>query len=153
MSFKNFLILAVFICTLVGGFYALNNYIYKEKQSDEVTSPLPPEDTKEEPVFTWKFESADSLNGDGNPNTNVFLEAKYSNGEVISKLIEVSHGSCNQLPYSEDVQCYGAGLGFKFRITKGEKSYLIEKQEFEEGSPDYNPPVQEYKVIAEFPLN
>lgn len=147
------------IAGLVAGFYALNNYIYQEKQGDEVvTEPLPIEDG--EPTFTWKFEPADTLNGDGNPNTNVFLDAKYSDGEVTSKLIQVSHGSCNELPDADsdsllgttNVQCYGAGFGFTFKITKGENSYLVMKKEFEEGSPDYDPPEQSYEVVSEFPF-
>lgn len=111
-------------------------------------------------VFDWIFEEADTLNGDGNPNTNVFLYAKYDDGEVVQKLIQVSHGSCNELPDADadsvpnttNVQCYGAGFGFTFKITKGENSYLVMKKEFEEGSPDYDPPEQEYKVVSEFPL-
>lgn len=111
-------------------------------------------------VFNWRFESADTLNGDGNPNTNVFLDAKYSDGEVVSKLVQVSHASCNELPENDldtlagtkNVQCYGAGFGFTFKIVKGENSYEVMKKEFEEGSPDYNPPVQKYEAVDEFPL-
>lgn len=154
MTLKNFLILVLGIGVLVGGFYALNNYIYNEKQGDNPTPVV----SMEAPTFTWRFEEADTLNGDGNPNTNVFIDAKYSDGEVISKLIQVSHGSCNELPDvdgdtlsgTKNVQCYGAGFGFVFKITKGEKSYQVMKKEFDEGSPDYSPPPQEYKVVAEF---
>jgi hypothetical protein len=79
---------------------------------------------------------------------------------VESKLIQISHGSCNELPDVDpdsvqgttNVQCYGAGFGFVFKITKGEKSYQVMKKEFEEGSPGYDPPPQEYKVVAEFPF-
>ncbi|MDQ5952974.1 MAG: hypothetical protein QG551_202 [Patescibacteria group bacterium] len=150
MTSKTFFIIILTIGVLVGGFYVLNNHIYNEKQSP-VTATETLEDTpREAPIFTWSFKPANSLNGDGNPNTDVFVEAKYSDGEIVKKLVDTSHGGCNQLPDSDNVQCYGAGLGFNYRITKGEKSYLIERQEFEEGSPDYNPPVQDYKVIAEF---
>lgn len=154
---KIVLIVLLLIAALVAGFYALNNYIYEEKQGDGIVTQ--PSQT-ETPTFTWRFEPADTLNGDGNPNTDVFLDAKYSNGEVRSKLIQVSHGSCNELPDADsdslsgttNVQCYGAGFGFTFKITKGENSYLVMKKEFEEGSPDYDPPVQSYEVVSEFPF-
>lgn len=156
MTLKNILIVLIVVGGLIGVFYAFNDYIYKEKQGDGIQI----EKETEAPIFTWRFEPADTLNGDGNPNTNVFLDAKYIDGEVVSKLIQVSHGSCNELPDADAdnvpgttiVQCYGAGFGFYFKITKGEKSYLVMKKEFEEGSPDYDPPVQEYKVVAEFPF-
>lgn len=156
MTLKHLLIGLLIVGALIGGFYAFNNYIYNEKQAE---GPAPVVST-EPPTFAWRFEEAKTLNGDGNPNTNVFLDAKYSDGEVESKLIQVSHGSCNALPDVEsdslsgttNVQCYGAGFGFVFKITKGEKSYLVMKKELEEGSPDFEPPVQEYKVVVEFPL-
>lgn len=152
---KNLLIVFIVFVGLALGFYALNNHIYNEKQGDA------PSVSTEPPTFSWRFENADTVNGDGNPNTNVFLDAKYDDGEgigQISQLIQVSHGSCNELPDADadtlagttNVQCYGAGLGFTFKIIKGDKSYLVMKKEFDEGSPDYNPPAQEYKVIAEF---
>ena len=117
-------------------------------------------ETSRDVVFDWRFKEADSVNGDGNPNTNVFLDAKYSDGEVVSELVQVSHGSCNELPETnndtlsgtKNVQCYGAGFGFTFKIVKGEDSYEVMKKEFEEGSPDYDPPIQDYKVVKEFPL-
>ena len=151
MILKNILIVLIVVGGLIGVFYAFNDHIYEEKQGDGIVAP---------PSFSWRFEPADTLNGDGNPNTNVFLDVKYGDGEVVSKLIQVSHGSCNELPDADadsvlgttTVQCYGAGLGFYFKITKGEKSYFVMKKEFEEGSPDYDPPVQEYKVVAEFPF-
>lgn len=142
------------LITIVAGFYALNNYIYDEKQGDGSTS-ISLESAP--PAFAWKFEPDDTLNGDGNPNTNIYLEAKYYDGEAVSKLIDTTHGSCNELPDidadsvpgSTMIQCYGAGLGFTFKITKGEVSYLVMRKEFEEGSPDYDPPVQKFKVVAE----
>jgi hypothetical protein len=145
---KKFLVTLGVIGVLILGFYALNNYIYQEKQGDA------PVVSTESPTFTWRFENADTLNGDGNPNTNVFLDVKYSDGEVKSELIQVSHGSCNVLPDGKEnnIQCYGAGFGFRFKIVKGEKSYLVMKQEFDEGSPDYNPPEQEYKAVKEIPF-
>lgn len=125
-----------------------------------VTDSVVVEGKTEAPTFTWKFEKAKSLNLDGNPNTNIFLEAKYANGKIDTKLIDTSAGSCNELPDADsdtltgtaNIQCYYAGAGERYKITKGEKSYFVERQTFEEGSPDYNPPEQRYEIVIEFPL-
>lgn len=115
------------------------------------------------PVFSWRYTEASSLNPDGNPQTNVFLDALYQNGETKSKLIGVENGSCNALPesgkadtdvlpHTSVIQCYYAGQGFLYKIVRGERSYQILQKEFEEGSPDYVPPEQSYKPVNEFPL-
>ena len=131
-------------------------YIFTQKSDKTETMG-----TKSEAVsFTWKYEKAESLNLDGMPNTNVFLTTRYANGKWETILIDTTAGSCNDLPDREVdsaldstvSQCYAAGLGFTFKVTKGEESYLVMRKEFEEGSPDYTPPKQEYKVIAEIPL-
>lgn len=117
--------------------------------------------TTEPPVFVWKYEKANTLNLDGLPKTNVFLEATYSSGVVERKLIDTRDGGCNDLPNSDadsvptstDAQCYAAGLGYHFKVTKGQKSYLVQRKTFEEGIPNYTPPVYVYEVIAEFPLS
>ncbi len=156
-------IILLVIIGLVVGFYALNNFIYKEKQGDVGVSkndtPQIQSDTQS-PVFTWRYAKADSMNLDGQPKTDVFLVAKYSNGKVEEKLIDTSSGGCNDLPdrdedsvpNSTNAQCYGAGLGYRFKITKGENSYLVLQKKFEEGLPDYAPPSGEYKVVSEFPF-
>lgn len=158
-----FIILLV-IVGIIAGFYALNNYIYNEKQADDVVVDsdqitVDTDVSTRAPVFVWKFEEADSLNLDGIPETNVIIEATYSGGNVETKLIDTTPGGCNALPDSRDnisgaesIQCYSAGLGYHFRITKGDNSYTVERKTFEEALPDYEPPVYTYEVIAEFPL-
>lgn len=114
----------------------------------------------EPPVFVWTYEKADSLNLDGLPQTAVFLEVTYPNGLVRRELIDTTDSGCNDLPDSDadsvpnshNMQCYGAGLGFRFKVTRGEKLYLVKRKTFEEGLPDYNPPSYEYEVVFEFPL-
>lgn len=145
---------------LIAGFYALNSYIYKEKQGDGV---IPKDIVETEPgvgtpFFTWRYEKAETLNPDGNPNTEVFLEASYPNGVIKSKLIDTTPGSCNDLPDKEidsfvnstNIQCYYAGLGYRFKIVSGTNSYLVMRKTFEEAMPDYNPPVYEYEIVGEF---
>lgn len=111
-------------------------------------------------AFAWRFEQADSLNLDGIPETDIFLDATYQNGEVQTRLIDTVSSSCNELPDTEpdsvegttNIQCYGAGLGYRFKITRSDESYLIERKMFEEALPDYNPPVYEYETVMEFPI-
>ena len=111
-------------------------------------------------TFVWKYEKANSLNPDGNPQTKVFLEAKYFNGKVESKLIDTTDGSCNDLPEKEagsvpngaNIQCYYAGLGYRYKITKGIDSYQVQRKAFEEALPNHTPPLYKYEVVAEFPF-
>lgn len=132
---------------------------YFTSSTDEVLKEVHLESTMP-PVFMWKYEKDDSFNLDGVPQTNIFLEATYPNGAVETKLIDTTESSCNDLPDSEEdsvlnsttIQCYGAGLGYSFKITKGENSYFIERKMFEEALPDYDPPLYEYEVVSEFPL-
>lgn len=143
------------IALLVAGFYALNSYIYKEKQGDvEVVSGVGVN------AFAWRFEQAESLNLDGIPETNIFLDTTYQSGEVQTRLIDTVPSSCNEVPDAEsdsvegttNIQCYGAGLGYRFKITRNDDSYLVKRKTFEEATPDYNPPVYEYETVMEFPI-
>ena len=144
--------LIIIIATL--GFFVLYSYIYNEKQGEDKIL-----ESNQPPIFLWEFEEADSLNLDGIPQTNIFLKATYSNGAVERKLIKTSDSSCNELPDNEEgsvpgsasIQCYGAGLGYRLKVTKGAESYLVLQKKFEEASPEYNPPMHQYEIILEFP--
>lgn len=124
------------------------------QQPEENTTPAKPA------VFAWRFTEANTLNLDGNPNTNVYLSATYTNGETEEKLIDTTAGSCNEIPdMAEDIahnstmiQCYAAGLGYYFKVTEAENGYRVERKTFEEATPDYEPPAYLYEVIAEFSL-
>ena len=139
-------------------------FVYKTYFIAPVNTEVPvqePVGTTEPPVFVWKYEKATTLNLDGLPKTNVFLEATYSNGVVERKLIATTDGGCNDLPESDkdsvptskDAQCYAAGLGYHFKVTKGSLSYLVQKKRFEEASPDYTLPTSVYEVVGEFSLS
>ncbi len=152
MTRKNIFLLLIIILVafLVFSYFKKDNKMVINDQ-DTVFIDTPPS-------FAWKFEEADSLNLDGFPNTNIFLEAAYYNGEIQGQLIDTTPGSCNVVPNTDEdsapnttnIQCYSAGLGYRFKITKGETSYLVERKTFEEALPDYNPPHYEYEVVAEF---
>jgi hypothetical protein len=119
--------------------------------------------TEDEAVFlqtlAWKFEDDDTLNLDGQPKTKVLLEAAYSDGRAETIIVDIVDGGCNELPSPgdgnvpgvPDVQCYYAGLGYRYAVTLHEGAYTVARQEFEEASPDYAPEEQQYEVIATFP--
>ena len=113
------------------------------------------------PIFSWYFENSDKIDLDGLPETNIYLKAQYINNIIKNELIDTVQGSCNELlNYKEGmlsntqvIQCYAAGYGDRYKITQGTDSYLIEHQEFQEASPDYNTTPSSYKVIYQFPLS
>ena len=152
-------IVLLIIAGIIAGFYALNNYIYNEKQGDSPTPIAEVAKISEVETFVWKYEKANSLNPDGNPQTKVFLEIKYFNGKVQNKLIDTTDGSCNDLPNKEagsvpngaNIECYYAGLGYRYKITKGIDSYQVQRKAFEEALPDHTPPLYKYEVVEEFP--
>ena len=146
------------------GFFVYNEYISPRPTEPVVETPIA--ETPTEPVgsteassFTWKYDMAATMNPDGLPETHVSLEVLYGT-DKISKLVYTAPGSCNDLTDREKdsvsnskvAQCYAAGAGDRFKVTKGPSSYLVMKQEFFEGSPEFNPPVQPYKTVAEFPF-
>lgn len=131
--------------------------------SQEAQTPEPSAQTanSEAVAFAWSYEKANSNNLDGLPNTNVVLAVTYSDGSVIRKVVDTTPGGCNELSDEraadsvaglETTQCYSAGGGHLYKVTRGSDAYQVERKAFEEGQPDYTPPAYEYEVIAEFPL-
>ncbi len=119
---------------------------------------LEKENKKEIVGFSWEFQEASSLNPDGNSQTEIYLKVLREGGEVERKMIDTVNGSCNDLPEADNdvvdnstqIQCYYAGAGERFKIVKNGEVYQVKRQIFEEGSPDYNPPIEEYKEFMEF---
>ncbi len=123
-----------------------------------VTDTVQIEDKKEIVGFSWEFKEASSLNPDGNPNTEIYLKILRDGGGTERKTIDTVNGGCNDLPDADNdvadnstqIQCYYAGAGERFKIVKDGEVYQVKRQTFEEGLPDYNPPVQDYEVVIEF---
>lgn len=162
MTQKKFLLgVAIVLGLLAAGLSVL--FLQKMLVPDETpTAPEAPAEVSTEtgpPAFEWEFEDDDTLSPDGVPNTALFLTATYSDGETVRKEIDVTHGSCNSLPENEtdsvpgtrDIQCYAAGLGYRYKVVEETGSYLILRQTFEEAMPGYEPPDYQYETIAEFP--
>jgi len=124
---------AILLLVLFGiGFFTYNTYFTPTSTEPSAT-----------PVFTWKFEEDDSLNADGIPQTNIFLEVQYPNERLFREFIDTVPSSCNDLPEVEvdsvpgttNIQCYGAGLGYRYKITAGDGVYRISRRQFEEALP------------------
>lgn len=157
MSKQNiFVILLVFIIVvIVFVIKTKNNTI---QPSEEI--PTQTEENYEASVFRWFFEEDESLNLDGNHQTNVYLEAKYANDSMVKKLIDTVPGGCSELPdkdidavsVSTQVQCYYAGLGYTYKVVKSETAYVVKRKTFEEGIPNQTPPNYSYETILEFSL-
>jgi hypothetical protein len=149
----------IVILVIIVGFFTIR--FLDQKRSAEIRENESTETVDSNPQsFEWKFEDADSLNLDGQPNTDVLVDVIYESGAVKAFLVDTQSGGCNALDSadednalgSKNAQCYGAGLGFTYKITKGEDSYLVERKKFEEALPDYNPTATEYEVISEIKL-
>lgn len=155
---ENKKILVVFVLLILLGF--ISYFFYSKNISRETGSEPVSVANTSSVSFAWKYEKAQSLNLDGLPETNVFLEATYPKGEIERKLVDTTPGGCNDLPEvdqdsvsgSANAQCYSAGLGYRYKITRGPQKYLVMRKTFEEGLPDYTPPPYEYEVVAEFTL-
>jgi len=136
---------------------------YKHKEGDHVPPPAlpvqqPATTTKPattttvvaQPTFTWSFRKTP---GGDIAMTEITLTTTYPNGTKRSQIIETVDGSCNDVDTSEKdmyaksnmVVCYYSGFGINYKIVKDAKGYVVMRKEFEEATPDYNPPVQVYK--------
>lgn len=107
------------------------------------------------PTFTWKFSPHD----EGEiPYTDIALEARYPDGTQRVAQLGTIEGGCNAYePKDADAYeradmliCYYAGLGRYYKVVATGREYLVQRRIFEEGSPEYEPPVREYETIARF---
>lgn len=137
--------------TLVAcGVYFLAKDQESVKQSEPaVTTP------EGRPTFAWSYASFEK---DEILRTTISLTARYANGFATTKVIDTIEGTCNEYEnrdadvYSDSsmIICYYAGLGRYFKVVERENLYEVKRKEFEEASPDYNPPVRTFETIATF---
>ncbi len=105
--------------------------------------------------FEWAYSSFEK---DQMPWTDVILVAKYSDGTKETKHVETIEGNCNEYTErdtdvyeaSQMIICYYAGFGRYYKVVKKETGYEVQRKEFEEASPDYSPPVQNFQTIMKF---
>ncbi|MFZ2555594.1 MAG: hypothetical protein WAZ27_01850 [Minisyncoccia bacterium] len=108
------------------------------------------------PYFKWTYSAFEAAEI---PQTRVGLVATYPNGSTRTKEIDVIEGNCNAYASpdadvymnSEMIICYYAGFGRYYKVVDiGSDVFEVQRREFEEASPDYNPPVADFETIAEF---
>jgi hypothetical protein len=108
-----------------------------------------------EPVFGWKYSTVDK---EGIPQTTISILATYPDSTEVTKEIDTIEGECNEYlepdadvyQNSKMIICYYAGLGHYFKVIEGDGKYLVQRKVFEEASPEYNPPVEDFETVVEF---
>jgi len=150
---KRFLISAgIVIAFLIGGFFLLNHYIYWEKQAD---APSDTEQPIDAPAFEWSYRDFEDKDI---PYTEITLTAFYDNGPAVARTIDTIEGNCNVFEEADGdvyerstmIICYYAGFGRYYKVVESGEEYLVQRREFEEASPDYNPPQQSFRTIERF---
>lgn len=157
----------VLVGIVLGLFVGTYAYVRRHPAPEPAPQPAAPISQVEQeaiagiPDFAWRYEKSEQLDLDGQPQTALFLEATYPGGKVERKLVDTKPGSCNDLPDPDvdsfpgtmTAQCYAAGLGYRYKVTRGVATYEVKRRSFEEALPGVTPPETSYEVIAEFPLS
>ena len=161
MTLKEFFLGRTFVfgMLLLAGLGVVFYMTHGADTEQATVTELPRREGTATPVFTWRYAEGSSLNLDGIPETDVFLEVRYPDGSLESQKVDTVPGGCNELadadddhaPMSTVIQCYSAGLGYRYKVSKGEREYFVQRKKFEEASPEYEPPFYDYQVIARFP--
>jgi hypothetical protein len=137
------------------GKYRLKAYMYG---TDDRVYPFALSDVfevyalKGVPSLTWAlYTSADP----NDPVTSIDVRLRRADGSSVSTIVASVNAYCNEEDPTADLAldstqllCYYAGLGHEFRIIDRNGSYVVQKREFEEASPDYNPPVTGFEDVV-----
>lgn len=139
------------VATIIGVILgSLGTFFISNQSAEAPTAPA-----SSNPEFSWSYESFEK---DEIPQTTIKLTANYSDGTNETKTIDTIAGDCNDYGMiDEDVYeqsmmivCYYAGLGHYFKVIESNGEYLVQRKVFEEASPDYDPPVQEFETVERF---
>lgn len=151
---KTFFTFIILIAVIICGYFLLRDTTPNESpmQTPVTETPAP----VGEPMFAWEYESLgeDEM---GILRTNIGIAATYPDGTVVRKELREVQGGCNDYPDPDRdtyegmmIMCYYAGFGEYYKIVKTDLGYDVRRKEFEEASPDYEPPLMEYETIATF---
>lgn len=144
------------ILLLVLALVSISWYFYAKRSTvDSVPTPQAETPVLKEASFEWIYTYSSKSDI---PRTGIDLRATYRDGTTETKHVDDIEGGCNEYeekdrdtyPKSQMIICYYAGLGRYYKVVKQEHTYLVQRKEFEEASPDYSPPKQEFQTIAEF---
>lgn len=134
-------------------FYLVN----KNKDAADDRQLVPPAQVdKSNAQFEWVYEPKGEK--DGIPQTTVSLVAHYTDGTSEKKQIDNIEWGCNEYSNpdkdvylgSKMIICYYAGFGRYYKVVKAGDVYLVQRKEFEEASPEYSPPVEDFKTLVQF---
>ncbi len=156
---NKFINIIVIGCSIILVIWAMMDFVRQTSAPDSENPQIPVETVvapEGEPVFTWSY--SDPVEKDFIPYSTITLTAQYPNGAVIARQIDTIEGGCNEHPdadkdvYKNSIMiiCYYAGFGRYYKVTASESGYAAQRKEFEETSPEYNPPVQTFQTISEF---
>lgn len=107
------------------------------------------------PTFTWSYTSFEK---NEIPRTTISLTAHYPTMATTTKVVDTIEGGCNEYterdidvyPESQMIICYYAGFGRYYKVVENGNVYEVKRKEFEEASPDYNPPIAPFTTIVTF---
>ncbi len=147
---KYIIVIALAFAVVVVGFFTLS------PNSNDYTPDLPTTMKGEgAPTFTWSYVESEA---DSITYSEISLTATYENDVTVTKRIDRIEGGCNEYAEpdsdvyekSQMIICYYAGLGRYYKVVQEADGYVVLRKVFEEGTPDYTPPVEEYQVVTRF---
>ncbi len=159
---KKILIVLLILALAALGVFAATRYLVNTENAphtgDNGTQPDQSEKIavpQGQPTFLWEYDAYETPEIH---RTIISLTATYPDGTSRTKVVENIEGSCNELTdpdtnayeHSTVIMCYYAGFGRYYKVMADDQGYTVERKEFEEASPDYNPPQEEYRSIMRF---
>lgn len=116
--------------------------VYVGLSLEDSSTTNPPADARKEiSGFEWRVDS--SVNSDGMPESEVRIVIQYADGTTDNNLVDEINAECNSEDVettlalnSEQITCYYAGLGHKFRVIEEGDQYLVQQLTFEEATPE-----------------
>jgi hypothetical protein len=127
----------------------------QEPQQGENPIVSTPQTPLGKPAFEWSYSYSSRSDI---PWTTVHITARYPDGATTTKQLETIEGGCNEYekrdadvyPLSQMIICYYAGLGRYYKVVEEGNGYAVKRKTFEEATPDYNPPVQQFETVTTF---
>ncbi len=141
--------LVVLVIVALGIFYLTKN----TSEDVRMVPPIPPDKTNAK--FEWVYESKGEK--EGIPQTTINLVGHHMDGTTETNHVDDIEGRCNEYANpdknvykgSTEIICYYAGFGRYYKVVQSGERYLVQRKEFEEAGPDYNPPIQQFKTIVQ----
>ena len=155
------------VCAVLLGLGIFLGGIYVGLQLGEFTEPAHVEQASDAPIqassktisgFSWEY-PVDRREGEI-VYRSVYVVAKYDDGTDERSLVDTIGGDCNIDPAdtpelalgSEQITCYYAGLGHKFRVIEEGEEYLVQERTGEEALPtNEGAPPAEFETKLTFP--